>query len=130
VEATPLYNAKANKEASEGVQKQIEEANLLQKELKEERKRAKEVERKRAKEAKKEERKRVKDAKEVERAEKGKAALEITKSQGKSTGVSWNKSHCKWVATFQRRGKPQVHLGCFSDRAEAIAAHNSYSNSQ
>ena len=38
-----------------------------------------EVEKKRVKEAKKE-------AKKEERAEKGKAALEITKSQGKSTG--------------------------------------------
>jgi hypothetical protein len=48
VEANPLYNAKANKEAREGMQKQIEEANLLAKEAKE----AKEEERKRAKEAK------------------------------------------------------------------------------
>jgi hypothetical protein len=46
------------------------------------------------------ERKRVKDAKEVERAEKTKAALEITKSQGKSTGVNWNRSRCKWVVVF------------------------------
>jgi hypothetical protein len=84
------------------------------------------------KEAKKEERKRAKDAKEVERAEKGKAALEITKSQGKSTGVSWKKRrHCKWVATSQRRGRPPVHLGCFfSDRAGAIAAYSSYGNRQ
>jgi hypothetical protein len=52
-----------NNEASEGMQKQIEEANLLGRESKEERKRAKE------------------DAKEVERAEKEKAALEITKQE-------------------------------------------------
>jgi hypothetical protein len=185
VEANPLYNAKANKEAREGMQKQIEEADLVGGELKEaqwaavqkqkeERKKDEEhrlllqlnteqwgsldadvkanlvdfyyyeeeerftvwgeVEKKRVKEAKKEakkeERKRAKDAKAVERAEKGKAALEITKSQGKSTGVSWNKSHCKWVATFHRRGMTPRHLGCFSDRVGAVAAHSSYSSSQ
>jgi hypothetical protein len=132
VEANPLYNAKANKEARKGMQKQIEEANLLESELKEERKRAKEAkeeERKRANDAKEVERKRVKEAKEVERAEKEKAALEITKSQGKSTGVHWNKSRCKWVATFQRRGMTRRHLGCFDDRAGAVAAYSSYISS-
>jgi hypothetical protein len=84
------------------------DANLLGKESKEERKRAKE------------------DAKEVERAEKKeKAALEITKSQGKSPGMHWNRGRCKWVAMFRRR-----QLGYFDDRAEDVAAHSSYSSSQ
>jgi hypothetical protein len=78
-----------------------------------------------------EERKRAKDAKEVERAEKTKAALEITKSQGKSTGVIiWNKSRCKWVVGFQCRGMipRHLHLGCFDDHAEAVAAYSSCSS--
>jgi hypothetical protein len=79
-----------------------------------------------------EERKRAKDAKEVEGAEKTKAALEIKKSQGKSTGVNWNKSRCKWVVIFQRRvpgHQEKGHLGCFDDHTEAaVAAYSSYSS--
>jgi hypothetical protein len=98
------------------------------KRAKEAKKEAKKEERKRAKDAKEVERKRVKDAKEVERAEKTKAALEITKSQGKSTGVNWNWSRCKWVVFFQRGGMIPRHLGCFDDHAEAVAAYSSYSS--
>jgi hypothetical protein len=60
--------------------------------------------------------------------EKTKAALEITKSQGKSTGVNWHNNRCKWVVVFQRRGMISRHLGCFDDHAEAVAAYSSYNS--
>jgi outer membrane biosynthesis protein TonB len=143
--AKETTEAKKN-ETREVRQNEIAEANRIaqeERELKEKRKKDDEEERKRVKEAKKEakkeerkrvkeakevERKRVKDAKEVERAEKEKAALGITKSQGKSTGVNWNRSRCKWVVGFQRRGVIPRHLGCFDDHAEAVATYSSYSS--
>jgi hypothetical protein len=173
-EAREAIKNEANKEAREGRQNAIAEANAIGKanahignriaqdakdakaamkaekkeakkeerkeERKEKRKRvkeAKEEERKRVKEAKEVERKRVKEAKEVERKrvteEKTKAALEITKSQGKSKGVNWNKSQCKWVVAFHEQQKGSTlllrrHLGYFDDRAEAVAAYSSYSS--
>jgi hypothetical protein len=111
------------KEAKEEAKKEATEAK------KEVKKEAKEAKKEAKKEAEKK-RKRVGDAKEVERAEKTKAALEITKSQGKSTGVIWNKSNCKWVVAFQRRGtRTRKHLGYFDDHAEAAAAYSSYRHS-
>jgi hypothetical protein len=116
--------AKKN-EAREGVRKQIEEANLLAKESKEERKRAK-VE---ANGVKEEAKKRAKDTKkrlkeEVSRAKKEKARLEIPKSKG----VTWNKRSSKWEVIFCFDGKRR-HLGYFDDRVGAVEVHSSY-NSQ
>ena len=108
-----------------GVRKQIEEANLLAKESKEERKRAK-VE---ANGVKEEAKKRAKDTKkrlkeEVSRAKKEKARLEIPKSKG----VTWNKRSSKWEVIFCFDGKRR-HLGYFDDRVGAVEVHSSY-NSQ
>jgi hypothetical protein len=110
--------------------KDAKEVERAEKEAKKEERKEERAEKEAKKEERKGERKRVKDAKEVERAEKGKAALEFTKSQGKSTGVSWNKNHCKWLATFHQRGMTRRHLGCFDDHAEVVAAYSSYSSSQ
>jgi hypothetical protein len=117
---------KKKKDAKKGVMKQIEEANLLgrklREQLKEERKRAKKEEAK--EEAKKRAKKRAKEAKarkEVEQEEKkaamALAALKVTKSKG----VLWSRECCKWKVQLGFNGKEMVprvfwswrpHEGC------------------
>jgi hypothetical protein len=137
------------------MQKKIEEANLLAKERKEERKRAKveaKVEAKRVKveakmeakrvkveakvEAKrvkvvakveaKRAKKRAKDAKATMKAEKQEnAALEMQKIP-KSRGVGgWHKKRGKWEVVFRLDGGERQG-GYFDDPREAVAKYSSY----
>ena len=103
-------------EASEGRHNAIGEANLLNRELKEEGNRVKveaKVEAKRAK-------KRAKDAKAAMKAEKQeKVALEMQKIP-KSRGVGWHKKRGKWQVELELDGK-RIHGGCFDDHTKAVA---------
>lgn len=38
------------------------------------------------------------------------------------TGVYWHKRHKKWTAKIAVNGKA-IHLGCFTEKSEAISAH-------
>jgi hypothetical protein len=101
--------------------KQIEEANLLERELKEERKRAKVEAKKRAKEVEVEAKKRAKE-KARELKEEAKVALALAALEvPTSKGVRWNRRESCWKVQLSAHGK-QWHLGYFDfdDHTKAV----------
>jgi hypothetical protein len=108
-------------EEREGVQKQIEEANRIERELKEKRKKDEKDEKHRLLLQRKEmakERKRLKEEKKVALAL---AALEVPKSKG----VRWDRRHSCWKVQLSTHGK-KWHLGHFDfdDHTKAVAAYS------